>query len=210
MTKYIVSLLLTACSFFVLCFTASASEPDETINRIQKAYAGISDAKGGFVQKSFLKDFKRTDTYKGLFYLKAKKMKWEYHGKNPQTVFINSDEIIIYQKNEKQALRGRFDKASYGQAPIALLAGFGDIRKEFEVSQSGERRLLLKPKKPMGAIAFVELLVGDGEFPIEGLVITDKHSNKTDIRLYDITMNSGIKDKTFDFSPAEGVNIIDR
>ncbi|MBF0329440.1 MAG: outer membrane lipoprotein carrier protein LolA [Nitrospirae bacterium] len=187
-----------------------AAETDDAIEKIQKAYSGIADIKGGFVQKSFIKDFKRTDSYKGFFYLKAKKMKWDYRGKNPQTVFINGDDIIIYLKNEKQALKGRFDKTTYGQAPIALLAGLGDIRKEFEVSQTGERRFLLKPKKQMGAILSIELLTGDGEFPIEGLVITDTRSNKTDIKLDDVTINSGIKDRVFDFSPTEDVNIITR
>lgn len=196
------------CFLFVFHGLSFSSEPDEAIDRIQKAYAGISDIKGGFVQKSFIKDFNRTDTYKGSFYLKAKKMKWEYRGKNPQAVFINGDDIIIYQKNEKQALKGRFDKTTYGQAPIALLAGLGDIRKEYEVSQSGERRLFLKPKKPMGAILSIELLTGDGEFPIEGLIITDTRSNKTDIRLDDVMINSDIKDRVFEFLPAEGVNII--
>lgn len=189
-----------------LSFSASA---DEEVARIQKAYQGVVDIKGSFVQKSHLRDLKRTDTYNGQFFIKPPKMRWEFTGDKPQAVYITGDEIIIYQKKEKQAFKARFDRATYGQAPIALLGGFGDIRKEFAVSMS-DGRLLLKPKAPMGAIESVEIKTAPSGFPIEALFITDTRSNRVEIRLKDVKTNTGISDKVFSFTPPEGVQVMEQ
>ena len=124
--------------------------PDEEIQKIQKAYENIKDIRGNFIQKSFIKDLKRTDTYKGQFFIKMpKKLKWEYKGEEPQEVFINNDEILMYQKKEKQAFKSKFDRDTYGQAPIALLSGFGKIQEEFSISQKNGN-LMSETKKANG------------------------------------------------------------
>ncbi|MBI3592200.1 MAG: outer-membrane lipoprotein carrier protein LolA, partial [Nitrospirae bacterium] len=117
------------------------------------------------------------------------------------------DEVIIYQHREKQAFVSRFDRTTYGQAPIALLGGFGDIKKEFDVSMKNDR-LILKPKKPMGNITYVELSLSDAEFPIESLTMHDSLSNKVEVTLKDVRTNTGLKGKAFEFSPPSGVNIL--
>ena len=144
-------------------------------------------------------------------------MRWEYKEKNLQTVYITGDNIIIYQKKEKQAFKARFDRTTYGQAPIALLGGFGNIRNEFDVSikpaiktEESAVRLLLKPKKPMGNILNIELQTSNDEFPIESLTIIDTLSNRIDISLKDVKINTNLKDRIFEFSPPEGVNILEQ
>ncbi len=181
---------------------------DDEVTRIQKAYENIKDIRGNFIQKSYIKDLKRTDTYKGQFFIKSPKMRWEYKGDKPQTVYITGDDIIIYQKKEKQAFKAKFDRATYGQAPIALLGGFGNIKNEFDVSIKSEQKLLLKPKKPMGNIVSVEITTSSEEFPIESLSIIDALSNRIDIYLKDVKINTELKDKLFEFSPPEGVNVL--
>ncbi|GER94125.1 outer membrane lipoprotein carrier protein LolA [hot springs metagenome] len=202
MLLYCSTALLLYCNF---CF---ASQVDDEVARIQKAYENIKDIKGSFIQKSYIKDLKRTDTYKGQFFIKSPKMRWEYKGDKPQIVYITGEDIIIYQKKEKQAFKTKFDKASYGQAPIALLSGLGDIKNEFDVSVKSEQKLLLKPKKPMGNIVSVEITTSSEEFPIESLSIIDALSNRIDIYLKDVKINTELKDRLFEFSPPEGVNVL--
>jgi len=191
-----------------------ASQAEDEVARIQKAYEKIKDLKGHFVQKSYIKDLKRTDTYTGQFFIKSQKMRWEYGGDKPQIIYITGDDIIIYQKKEKQAFKTKFDRATYGQAPIALLGGFGDIKKEFDITikreekrQNAEIRLLLKPKAPMGNIALLELTLSKEEFPIESLSVIDTLSNRIEIYLKDVKINTAIKDNIFEFKPPEGVSI---
>ncbi|MFZ5907780.1 MAG: LolA family protein [Nitrospirota bacterium] len=200
--------------FFLLCslllpMTVRGGDVDSEISRIQKAYENLKDLRGTFVQKSTMKDLKRTDTFKGHFFIKRPMMlKWSYRGENEQEVFIRNNEILIYQKRENQAFRGRFDRETYGQAPIALLSGFGEIREEFSVSMKNGR-LILKPKKPMGGIISIELLTSDKHFPIQSFTVIDSQNNTIDMVFSDIQTNTGIDEKIFTPSLPKGVAILD-
>ncbi len=178
------------------------------LEKIQKAYENIREIKGSFVQKSTIKDLKRTDTFKGTFLIKVpSKMRWHYSDAKQSTeVIIINNELLIYQKNEKQVLKSKFDSQNYGRAPIALLGGFGNVGEEFNVSEKNGR-LFLKPKRPMASVASIEVVVSEGEFPISSLSIIDKRSNRIDITLKDVKVNPGIKDSAFEFSVPQGVSV---
>ena len=184
---------------------------DPAVEKIEKAYQGLKDIRGNFVQKSFIKDFDRTDTFKGTFLMKMpSRMRWQYSGGDKQNteVVINNDEMIIYQKQDKQAFKSRFDREIYGQAPIALLSGFSDIGKEFEITKK-DGRLLLKPKRPMGNVLSLAITPSDKDFPIASLTIFDKRSNRIDITFTDVTVNTGIPESAFDFSLPKGASVYD-
>jgi outer membrane lipoprotein-sorting protein len=185
------------------------AEPEITVEGIQKRYEGIRDIKGGFVQKSEIRDLKRTDTFRGRFLIKLPgKMKWQYTGDNRQEaeVIIRGEEILIYQKREKQAFRGRFNRETYGQAPIALLGGLVNIEKEFDASLK-DGKIVLKPRRPMGAILSIEITPSEGNFPIEALSIVDRHSNRIAITLRNVVINSGVEDSSFDLILPRDVNV---
>jgi outer membrane lipoprotein carrier protein len=185
------------CAFLLFIVSHAMASIDEDIKRIQDAYENIKDMRGSFIQKSHIKDLKRTDTYKGKFFIKQPmKMKWNYKGTVNQEVLINDDEIIIYQKDEKQAFRGLFDVDTYGRAPIALLSGLGKIQEEFSIS--GKNGILfLKPKKQVSGIKSIELELCRDEFPIRSFTIYDSHENKIVITLKDVEINTGLKDSMF-------------
>ncbi len=193
---------------FLLISASSAYSADDEVTRIQKAYENIKDISGNFIQKSYIKDLKRTDTFKGRFFIKRPmKMKWEYKGDNAQEVFISNDRIFVYQIREKQAFSSKFDRETYGQAPIALLSGFGKIKEEFSVTDKAGK-LILKPRKPMGGILSIEITPSEGEFPIGSFTIYDSYSNKIEMLLKDVKINIGLEDKLFEPLIPEGVNIL--
>ena len=195
---------------FCLLTTSSVafSSADEEIARIQKAYESIKDLSGSFVQKSYIKDLKQTETFKGQFFIKRPmKMKWNYKGEQAQEVLINNDEILIFQKKEKQAYRGKFDRDTYGQAPIALLSGFGKVREEFSVTEKNGK-LLLKPKKPMGGIISIEIEPSGGDFPIKSFTVNDSYSNRIEMALKDVKINTGLEDRFFELSLPKGVTTL--
>ncbi len=193
---------------FLLISASSAYSADDEVTRIQKAYENIKDISGNFIQKSYIKDLKRTDTFKGRFFIKRPmKMKWEYKGDNAQEVFISNDRIFVYQIREKQAFSSKFDRETYGQAPIALLSGFGKIKEEFSVTDKAGK-LILKPRKPMGGILSIEITPSEGEFPIGSFTIYDSYSNKIEMLLKDVKINTGLEDKLFEPLIPEGVNIL--
>lgn len=193
----------------VVCNAIKIDKPlaDEEIQKIQKAYENLTDMKGSFIQKSYIKDLKRTDIYNGQFFIKMPfKLRWIYKGKFDQEVFIDNDDILIYQKKEKQAFRGKFDRTTYGQAPIALLSGFGKIQEEFIVSTKNSN-LFLKPKNPLGGVLSIEIKTSVSGFPISYFILTDKHSNRIEILLKNVEINTGLKETLFKPSLPEDVKI---
>lgn len=197
--------------FFGMLPTISpAYDADEQIARIQKAYESIKDLKGTFVQKSVIKDLGKTETYRGRFFIKPPlKMKWEYKGKTAQDLTINNDTVLIYKKGDKQAYKSRFDRQTYGQTPVALLGGFGNIRDEFIVSVKDDL-LILKPKKNMGNVTSIRIRTSEEGFPIRYFMINDSYSNVVEIVISDVKVNTGIKDSLFDLSLPKEVNVFEQ
>jgi outer membrane lipoprotein carrier protein len=209
-------LFITVC-FLVICFAfqtgagpSEAADAGEAVLRIQKAYEDIKDLKGSFVQKNVIKDLNKTDTYRGEFFIKRPlKMKWAYKGKAAQDLLINNDSVLIYKKGDNQAYRSRFNRDTYGQTPVVLLTGMGNIQEEFTIS-GNERRLLLKPKKPMAGVLSITLFLSEEGFPIKGFTIQDGRSNAVEIELNDIRINPGIRDSLFDPELPKGVSIYEQ
>ncbi|MEW6570634.1 MAG: outer membrane lipoprotein carrier protein LolA [Nitrospirota bacterium] len=202
---------LTVCigSAFLpgVLYVSAGSSAGGEIAAIQKTYEKIEDLSGNFTQKSHIKDLNRTESFSGQFFIKRPaKIRWDYKSPDAQEILIKNGTLIIYQKKEKQAFRGKFDRGTYGQAPVALLSGFGAIEKEFSISKKNGR-LFLKPKKPMGAIMSIEIEYTEGEFPIRSFIINDSYSNRTEIILKNVKINSGLDESLFDLSLPEGVNI---
>ena len=205
----IASVLLMFIAIVTFPSVSISSETDDSIEKIQKAYEKIRDMKGAFTQKNIIKDLNKTDTYKGEFYIKQPlKMKWLYTGKAAQDIFINNDTVMIYKKGDKQAYKGKFDKKTYGQTPIALLGGFGNIRQEFNISGRGNS-LLLKPKSPLGNITSISLTLSEDDFPIKSFTIQDGRSNVIEIVMRNVRTNTGLKDSLFEFQLPKEVNVFE-
>jgi len=194
----------------VLPSPVRGEEVDEAVSRIQKAYEGITDMKGSFVQKNIIKDLNKSDTYTGEFFVKRPlKMKWAYKGKAAQDLLINNDTVLIYKKGDNQAYRSAFTKEAYGQTPVVLLTGMGNLREEFMVT--GKKQVLqLKPRKAMAGIVSITVFLSETGFPIKGFTIQDGRSNTVEIRLNNITINSGLNDSLFDLNLPKGVNVYEQ
>lgn len=187
-----------------------ASDADQQIARIQKAYETIRDLKGTFVQKSLIRDLNKTEIYRGRFFIKPPfKMKWEYKGKTAQDLTINNDTVLIYKKGDNQAYKSKFDRQTYGQTPVALLGGFGNVKDEFLVSVKDDT-LVLTPKKPMGNITSIRIRTSEEGFPIRYFAIYDSYSNMVEIVLNGVSINTGIKDSVFDLSLPKEVNVFEQ
>ncbi|MBA4371858.1 MAG: hypothetical protein C0402_03240 [Thermodesulfovibrio sp.] len=208
--EHVRTMIVALLTLFVFAGTGIGSEPDDKIGRLQKAYEGVTDIRGSFTQKSTIKDLKRTDTYKGDFFIKPPlKMKWVYRGNAAQDIIVNNESILIFKKGESQAYRARFDKDTYGQTPVALLGGLGRIAEEFTITVKGNE-LTLKPRNAMGTITSIRMVLTSEGFPIKAFTIYDSRSNVIEIELRDTRVNTGLKDSLFDLSVPKGVSIFDQ
>jgi len=134
-------------------------------------------------------------------------MRWAYTDPRDEKVIINDTTIWIYKIAEKQVIKSRFNADTYGQAPIALLAGFGNLEKDFVVSKVESDVLQLQPKQAMGAIKTLFVKLSKKDFPISSLTLIDVYGNEITITVDNIKVNSGIEDSFFDFIPPQNVEV---
>ncbi|HCC69349.1 MAG TPA: hypothetical protein DEP99_05625 [Nitrospiraceae bacterium] len=180
----------------------------DDIERIQKEYEGIQDLQGRFIQRSYIKALERTEKYEGRFFIKRPlKMRWEYFRPRDEVVIISGTDIWIYKKMQKQAIKGKFSSDAYGQAPIALLSGFGDLKKDFDITRIREGVFELNPKGKIGLIKKIILEINNEGFPIKSFKLIDIYGNTVDVTVKDVRINQGLKDSFFIFKAPPGVKV---
>ena len=197
------------CSLFT---AVSAATVDEVVENIQKKYNGIQDVRGKFLQTSYLKDLDRIEKYEGKFFMSKKsgtKMKWTYTKPRDEEVVINDPDIWVYKKSEKQALKGKFSKDSYGQVPLSLLGSIGNLRASFDITMSKEDTLELKPKRQLGIIKKILLVTKADDFPIKSFTVFDAYGNKVDITVKDTEVNLSMDESLFIFKAPSGVEVFE-
>lgn len=203
---------LLPITFNPLSVTSSfaAHSANETVTRIQKEFESIKDIRGGFEQKSYIKDIEQTMEFKGAFFLKKPgKIMWEYAEPRDEKVVIKDKETFIYKKSQNQVIRSKFSEESYSQVPIAMLESFDNIRNDFDISMPEKNALQLIPKQKIGHIKSVIMETSTKGFPIQMFTILDTYGNIIMIELKDIKTNSGLKDELFNFQIPPGAEVFD-
>jgi outer membrane lipoprotein carrier protein len=181
---------------------------DSALSKLNEAYKNINDASGSFTQTSYIKDLDKTQKFKGRFFIKGDKIRWQYEGEFPQVIFLNRETLIVYDRKRKQAIQSIFSEEKYGQLPIALLSRMADFEKDFEITEKSENTLILIPKTKMGNIKKIEITIQDEDFPIKFLKVTDTSANTVRIDFYSVTINKNLKNSIFQFIPKKDDTVL--
>lgn len=205
--KIFILLLTVHCSLFTVSY---ASTVDELVSRIQKTYGEIKDVKGRFSQTSYIKDLDKIERYEGEFFMKKpSSMRWNFSKPRDEEIIIKENDIWIYKKSEKQALKSAFSKDAYNHVPIALLNNFGDLKNNFDIKLIKDDTLELTPKRRMGFINKLLLEINSTDFPVKTFSVFDLYGNKINITIKNVKINSGLEDSIFIFKLQPGVEVFD-
>lgn len=178
------------------------------VDRIQQQYNAVQNLKGKFIQKSYISDLEEKREFKGKFLIKMpSRMRWIYKSPRDEEVIINDNVIWIYKKAEKQVIKTTFNVDTYGQAPIALLAGLGNLNQDFQITLFKNNILKLKPIKPMGVIKTILLHLCENKFPVETLTLIDVYDNEVSIHLKEVRINQKLENHDFDFIPPKDTEL---
>lgn len=209
--KFQIFVVFLLSTLYSLLFTAShASTVDEVVGRIQKTYGEIKDVKGRFSQTSYIKDLEKTEKYEGEFFIKKpSSMRWNFSKPRDEEVIIKENDIWIYKKSEKQALKSAFSKDAYNHVPIALLNNFGDLKNNFDIKLIKDDTLELTPKRRTGFINKLLIEVNSTDFPVKTFSVFDVYGNKINITIKDVKINSGLEDSIFIFKLQPGIEVFD-
>jgi len=184
---------------------------------VEGAYARVADLRADFTQEAFNRSLAQTITAEGTVYLKRPgKMRWEYRTPSPQQIVSDGHSLWVYTPDLNQVNVGEAPRALAGPAG-SFLAGLGKVREEFTVrylnpaaktDAAGNPVLDLTPKRPTPVLTRLILTVDGNDFLVRKAVLYDQFENTVTMLFTRITVNSGLADRLFTFTPPKGVAVV--
>ncbi|MCL4525642.1 MAG: outer membrane lipoprotein chaperone LolA [Gammaproteobacteria bacterium] len=139
------------------------------------------------------------------------KFRWDYDGRNGQTIVSNGEKVWFYEPALEQATVQPLGKA-IGSTPAALIAGNDDLSQRFRITDLGEkdglRWLLLHPKTGQDQ-GFTALRLGfDAQGALREMRMEDAFQQQTVLHFEHIRINHPISVQEFQFTPPAGVDVL--
>lgn len=158
----------------------------------------------------------RVQTFKGEMLLKRPgRFRWEIQSPYAQLQIIRDNSFLLYDADLAQLTKRPLESA-LDATPAGLLLSAGPeaaqtLARQFSMqalpSQSGLRRVLLKPKASEGSATSLEVGLNDkGE--IVQFELADALGRRSLVRLRGIKRNQPIADSRFQFTPPPGTEVV--
>jgi outer membrane lipoprotein carrier protein len=209
--------MLVALVLAFLPTGAGAQSLDEVVGKVESTYGRIQDLRADFSQVSHNKSLGQDIKAEGTVFLKrGGKMRWDYSSPSPQQIVSDGTFLWVYTPDLNQVNKGEAPKALAGPAG-SFLAGLGKLRDEFTVrflnpasraDPAGRPLLDLTPKSPTPFLSRLVLTVDPKEHVVRQAVIYDQLQNTVTMTFSKITINSGLADSVFTFTPPQGAAVV--
>ena len=215
--KLILAILLVVFCPFV-CIAAELPVIDDVVLKLQQTYEKTDDFKADFIQDAVLKSIKKTQREEGkVFFKNPKNMLWEYSNPKGKKLVINSQTAWLYLAKEKVAYKQKSESIFQSKFLINFFAGSGKLKDDFIIKYSepkaldkdGNYLLMLIPREKTAACNSVKLTIGKNNFYILQVSFDDVMGNSTTLKFFNISINTGLAQKMFQFKPPAGVEIFE-
>ena len=189
--------------------SAMAADINEVLAGIQKNYAGMHDMKARFVQEAYNRISRMTLKEVGTVYIKRPGlMRWDYQSPQIKQLIINGHTTWFYIPEDRQVV-----KSEIADTAFAFLTHNRSLTEDFNAELGpGEGSSVvveLTPKKKMGNIARVRLVVAPSTWNVEKVITVDGFNNATTITLSDVQRNSNLSAGLFEFDVPKGVRVME-
>lgn len=209
--------LLALAVVLALSVDARAQELDQVVAGIEATYGRINDLRADFTQVAYNRSLGQDIKAEGVVYLrKGGKMRWEYKAPSPQQIVSDGSSLWVYTPELNQVNKGSAPKALAGPAG-SFLAGLGRLRDEFTVrflnpanktDASGRPVLDLVPKNPTPLLTRLVLTVDPKDYIVRQAMLYDQLQNTVTMTFSKVTINSGLADSLFAFTPPPGAAVV--
>ena len=197
--------------------SSTAQSLEAVVAGVEGAYARIADLRADFIQQAFNKSLGQTIKAEGTVYLKRPgKMRWEYRAPAPQQIVSDGQSLWVYTPELNQVNVGEAPRALAGPAG-SFLAGLGKVSAEFNVrflnpaartDEVGNPVLDLTPKRPTPVLTRLILTVDGKDSLVRKAVLYDQFDNTVTMLFTRVTVNPGLADRLFIFTPPKGVAVV--
>jgi outer membrane lipoprotein carrier protein len=210
----ILSLLALPCC----AFSEELPMVGDIAQKLQSTYEKTKDLKADFIQEATIKSIKKTEREEGkVFFKNPKNMLWEYTKPQGKKLVINSQTAWLYLSEEKVAYRQKSESIFQSKFLINFFAGMGKLKDDFVIKyaepkaydKDGNYLLVLTPREKTAACNSVKLTIDKSNFYILQVSFDDVMGNSTTLKFSNISINTGLEQKMFQFKPPNGVQVFE-
>jgi len=198
-------LILTASLAWSSVFAGVGEDLDHFFNEVRTYSAK-------FQQVVLDEGFNPIEESSGTVFIKRPgRFRWNYEPPGEHRIVSDGARVWVYDV-ELEQVTVRSLKQAVGQTPAGLLAGGTDIDEQFEVTDLGQVNgpLYWARMVPTGEdVGFEDIRIGFEDGRLRVLELVDGLGQTTRITMTDGEENRPIADSQFEFSPPEGVDVID-
>jgi len=190
-------------------------EADRALALVRETYASLKGIKADFVQTEERPGVGVSVMEEGVFsFSPPDRMLWEYGGKRPHSVVINSSKVWIHTPSRKQIIVRELTLQEMRRGAATFLSGLDGIEEDFTVqsrrTDPGESIPLdLFPLEDNLPYDKISILVTSASGLIERIAIHHKMGNVTTITFQGIKTGVKLKDELFEWKVPEGTEVIE-
>jgi outer membrane lipoprotein carrier protein len=205
--------ILVVCALLsgVLRVDAQTSARD-LLQKIQKHYEKMTDAGLTFSQTTYLPVAKVTQHATGTLRMKQKN-KYRIETENELLV---TDGVTVWRMNraKKQVLIDTYKDDPKNLTPDKLLLNvpndYASIRVGSETIEGKELSILkLTPKNTSSVLSSIKLWIDEDDLVIRKVETVNFSDTRTTYTISKFSMNTGVSDSLFIFTPPDGIEMID-
>jgi outer membrane lipoprotein carrier protein len=142
-------------------------------------------------------------------------MLWDYSLPKKKKLVINPRKAWLYLPQEKVAYTQEADYIYKSRTLIKFLSGLGKLKDDFTIKyaepksmdKQGNYLLVLTPLEKAPSLNPFSITVDKNTFIILQVSFEDALGNSTVLKFSNISTNTGLPDKMFQFKPPAGVSI---
>lgn len=204
------SLILAAALAFTglgLAGTAQAAARDD----LDAFTRGLEGLEGTFSQQVFDPKGNRKESTSGRVALSAPRLfRWEYAEPYPQLIVADGKHVWVYEPDLQQATK-RPQGTEEQNSPLAALVEPARLERDFNLVEAGTRDgldwLELTPRRSEEG-GFRSARLGFDDDGLRKMTVVDALGQRTEIEFSGWKRNPDFAKGTFNFVPAEGVDVV--
>jgi outer membrane lipoprotein carrier protein len=187
------------------------------VKQIEAAYRNTKELQTDFVQTTQYEGFDTPYISKGLLFIRRPdRMRWDYREPSHHQIYVNGDTVIYLVPEHQQAIRTTMDREVHTPVPLMLLAGAATLSEQFSIvwdgapgKTNGAYRLRLTGKGAGASLAPMTIEASAGTYLIQRVILHDPSGAQTTFEFSHLTLNGGLDDTLFVFTPPAGIEVVD-
>ena len=217
-----------AAVFTVLSLTLAAQQPAQTVQSadvappaadvaaaLQRRYDRIKDFSANFTQTAEGGVLRRkAATESGTVRIKKPgKMRWDYTTPEKKMFVSDGKTMYMYFPKDRQVMRNPVPEQDQATSAVLFLMGKGDVTRDFTVKWADSKdpavyALRLEPKVRQAEFDWLEVRADRESLQIRSLTTGDAQGGRSTFSFSNFKENTGLADKTFEFSIPRGTEVI--